>query len=40
MDSTSKAQVVLPAAFKAIEEISKLSTIYEEYSDDLKVIDV
>jgi hypothetical protein len=38
MDSTSKAQVVLPAVFKVIEEISKLSAIYEEYADDLRVM--
>lgn len=36
MDSTSKAQVVLPAVVKVIEEISKLSLIYDEYSNDLR----
>ena len=37
MDSTSKAQIVLPAVFKAIEEMSKLSVIYDEYANDLRV---
>lgn len=37
MDSTSKAQLVLPAVFKAIEDISKLSEIYETYTNDLRV---
>lgn len=37
MDTTSKAQVVLPAVYKAIEEVSKLSSIYEEYANDLRV---
>lgn len=37
MDSTSKAQIVLPAVFKAIEDITKLSDIYEKYTTDLRV---
>lgn len=37
MDSTSKAQLVLPAVSKAIEDISKLSENYEKYTNDLKV---
>lgn len=37
MDSTSKAQMVLPAVFKAIEDISKLSETYEKYTNDLRV---
>lgn len=37
MDSTSKAQLVLPAVFKAIEDITKLSDNYEKYTNDLKV---
>jgi hypothetical protein len=37
MDSSSKAQLVSPAVFKAIEDISKLSDIYETYTEDLKV---
>lgn len=37
MDSSSKAQLVLPAVHKAIEEVSRLSTVYDEYADALKV---
>lgn len=37
MDSTSKAQIVLPAVFKAIDDISKLSESYEKYTNDLRV---
>lgn len=37
MDSTSKAQLVLPAVFKAIEDITKLSDTYEKYTNDLRV---
>lgn len=37
MDSTSKAQLVLPAVFKAIEDVAKLSDTYENYTIDLKV---
>lgn len=37
MDSTSKAQMVLPAVFKSIEDISKLSDTYEKYTNDLRV---
>lgn len=37
MDSTSKAQLVLPAVYKAIEDITKLSEIYEKYTTDLRV---
>lgn len=37
MDSTSKAQLVLPAVFKAIEDMTKLSDTYEKYTNDLRV---
>lgn len=37
MDSTSKAQLVLPAVFKAIEDITKLSDTYENYTNDLRI---
>jgi len=37
MDSTSKAQLVLPAVFKAIEDVTKLSDTYEKYTNDLRV---
>ena len=37
MDSTSKAQMVLPAVSKAIADISTLSQIYDNYATDLCV---
>lgn len=37
MDSTSKAQLVLPAVTKAIEDITKLADTYEKYTNDLRV---